>query len=356
MVSLASASLIASGVSTPGDHIAVIGTRPTALGTAETVGVATMLVSRTPFSSEERVRAREAADRLQFDLMLEPGAPADPVMTKLLTPGEIDEVVASHPVDISAPTDNRPFFFNMLRLRHIWNADLLTAGKNQPNMAAVLVLGALLGTVIVLSALCIVLPLMLTSREGVLTGAAPLIAYFACIGLAFMLIETSQMQRLIIVLGHPTYALSVVLFALLVSSGLGSYWTRNIPAETVASAGQRRLTWLLLALVVFGAVTPLVTRTLESAETPLRIAAAVALLFFPGILMGMAFPIGIKLASKKGERLMPWLWGVNGAFSVCASVLSVVIALGAGISAAFWTGALAYAGALLTFRLAARNS
>ncbi len=356
MVSLASAALVAAGVSTPADHIAVIGTRPTTLGTTETVGVGTMLVSRTPFSAEERARARETADTLQFDLMLEPGAPADPIMAKLLTPGQMAEVVASHPVDISAPTDNRPFFFNMLRLRHIWKADLLTAGKNQPNMAAVLVLGALLGTVIVLSAFCIVLPLLLTSREGVLRGAAPLIAYFACIGLAFMLIETSQMQRLIIVLGHPTYALSVVLFALLISSGLGSYWTRNIPAERVASDGLRRLTWLLLALIVFGVVTPMVTRSLESAETPFRIAAAVALLFFPGILMGMAFPIGIKLASNRSERLMPWLWGVNGAFSVCASVLSVVIALGAGISAAFWAGALAYAGALMTFRMAARST
>ena len=62
--------------------------------------------------------------------------------------------------------------------------------------------------------------------------------------------------------------------------------------------------------------------------------------------MGMAFPIGMGRALRDVPALSPWLWAVNGSASVCASVLAVVIALGAGISASFWTGALCYGAAM----------
>jgi len=74
----------------------------------------------------------------------------------------------------------------------------------------------------------------------------------------------------------------------------------------------------------------------------------------PGLLMGTAFPIGMKLASSRDEALTPWLWGVNGALSVVASVLAVAIALSWSISAAFWTGFAAYVAALVTYRSASR--
>ena len=75
----------------------------------------------------------------------------------------------------------------------------------------------------------------------------------------------------------------------------------------------------------------------------------------PGLFMGMAFPLGMKLAAREHPALTPWLWGVNGATSVCASVLAVAIALSSSISAAFWAGWLAYAVALAGFVLAARR-
>jgi hypothetical protein len=163
-----------------------------------------------------------------------------------------------------------------------------------------------------------------------------------------MLIETSQMQRLIIVLGHPAYGLSVVLFALLLSSGIGSYFTEGIGSETLARSGRVRLMTLVLALIAFGALTPLAASHFESATTPVRIAVAVAILFVPGLFMGMAFPLGMKLAAGR-VHLTPWLWGVNGATSVCASVVAVGIALTWSISAAFWTGCACYLVALIAF-------
>src|SRR5262249_26282395 len=157
--------------------------------------------------------------------------------------------------------------------------------------------------------------------------------FFAAIGFGFMLVEISQVQRLTIFLGHPVYSLSVVLFALLLSSGLGSLSTTGLGVD-------RRWPSTLLALLVvvlvgFGLITPGVIHRFEAASTPVRIAISVAMLLPVGCFMGMAFPIGMRRALAEAPSIAPWLWGVNGAASVCASVLVVVIALGWGISAAF---------------------
>jgi len=162
-----------------------------------------------------------------------------------------------------------------------------------------------------------------------------------------MLIEISQMQRLIVFLGNPIYSLSVVLFSLLLSSGLGSYLTRKIDVVQVRRSTTRRLIFLLATLVIFGLLTPQAVQLFYGATTIIRITIAVIILFAIGIFMGMAFPLGMKIASIKSEHLTPLLWGVNGAASVFASVLAVAIALSFNISTAFWTGVIFYIFALI---------
>jgi hypothetical protein len=137
-----------------------------------------------------------------------------------------------------------------------------------------------------------------------------------------------------------------VLFSLLVASGAGSFSTAGVGGEP--RRARARIMLLLVVLVVFGALTPVAIRHYSAASTPLRIAVSVAILAPLGFFMGMAFPIGMARAMRERPALTPWLWGINGAASVCASVLAVVIALGAGISAAFWMGALCYGVALIT--------
>jgi hypothetical protein len=114
-----------------------------------------------------------------------------------------------------------------------------------------------------------------------------------------------------------------------------------------------RLAALVIVLALFGAMTPALVRYTAAGSTAVRVGAALAVLFPAGLLMGMAFPLGITLASERTPGLTPWLWGLNGAGSVFASVLAVCIALTWSISAAFWTGWLAYVAALLAYRRAA---
>ena len=349
-LALAVDALKAVGVADPRAHIAIVRNMNIAHRTAEVPdGVGTLLVSARPFTDAELATLDRLASDLQFEVMFTPRLSRDRLFEELTGPSSAS-VVASYPLRINAPTDNSPFFFNMLRLRDLARLDLFESGKQSNNLKAVATLGVLLGTVTLLTLVCIFLPLWL--RRADVRGAGPLLLFFIAIGLGFMLVETSQMQRLIIALGHPTYALSVVLFGLLLSSGAGSYLTSGIAIARAPSAGASRLIVLVVVLALFGAVTPFVVRATAAASTPVRIGAALLLLFPAGLVMGMAFPLGMKLASSRASRLTPWLWGLNGAASVLASVLSVCIALTWSISAAFWTGWLAYAVALFAFRRA----
>lgn len=170
-----------------------------------------------------------------------------------------------------------------------------------------------------------------------------------------MLVEISQMQRLIIFLGHPTYGLTVVLFALLLSSGLGSFSTHRVGSSGLARSAAHRLLLLLCVLAVFGSLTPHAVRACAGARTPVRICVATVLLLPLGLCMGMAFPLGMKAAAaRSGPIITPWLWGINGATSVCGSVLALVIAMSWGISTSFWTGFSSYVLAVLAFFWAGR--
>jgi len=347
---LAVEALRALGVTDPRRHIAVVRNMQLVNRPADTPdGVGTILVSRQPFSDADMDALERQAARLQFDLPFSPRAARDQTYVRLTTPDGLQDFLRSYPVNVAAPTDDSPFFFNMLRLRDVVRPELLDFGKLSLNMKAVATLAVLLVTVTFLTAVCILMPLWLTRHQVQLAGAGPLFVFFIAIGLGFMLIETSQMQRLIIALGHPTYGLSVVLFALLLSSGFGSYLTASITSDTAHAAGRRRLLALVVVLAVFGAATPPIARWIEPMTTPVRVLAAVLLLFPAGLFMGMAFPLAMKLASTRARELTPWFWGLNGAASVLASVLSVCIALTWSISTAFWTGWLCYFVALAAF-------
>ena len=345
------------GVTDPRRHIAIVrNMRPFTYSRSDSPdGVGNILVSRRPFTDAELDTLEREAARLKFDVAFSPRAAADETFTRLTQPEGLDAFLAGYPINIVAPTDDSPFFFNMLRLRDFARRSLLDFGNLSHNMKAVATLGVLLMTVGVLTAICILLPLWLTRYSVLLTGSGPLLFFFIAIGLGFMLIETSQMQRLIIALGHPTYGLSVVLFAMLLSSGFGSYLTANVDPQSASAAGRTRLIALVVVLAAFGLITPAVARWSEPMTTAIRILAAVVLLFPAGMFMGMAFPLGMKLAATRAQELTPWLWGLNGAASVLASVLSVCIALTWSISTAFWVGWLCYLMALVTFTSAARR-
>jgi hypothetical protein len=291
----------------------------------------------------------DVTNELLFDLILTPDYSIDSNFERITSGTHLNDFIAEFPLNIAPPTDDNPFFFHMLRLRDILDFKSYNQGMMNFNVIAVFTLGTLLIIVFVLTVLCIIIPLLLTSKRLVNSetrNAFPLSIFFAFIGLGFMMIEISQMQRLTVFLGHPTYSLSVVLFSLLLSSGVGSYFTERVHTKVLYSTGIRILI-LLCIIGIFGIVTPAMIRSFSGAVTPIRIFLAVLVLFPMGFFMGMAFPLGLKIASTQANSLTPWFWGINGAMSVFASVLAIAISLSSGISSSFWTGFGCYAVSLI---------
>jgi predicted membrane-bound spermidine synthase len=345
LVSLASAALREAGVSDPRGHIMIVKNISGAFGT----GIGTVLLSPGAFTEADIDHVEKIAGMMRYEIVLTPRQAPEEYFAALASEKHADEFIRGFPLDISPPTDNRPFFFNMLRLGDIFNKSLLEQGGMSQNIRAVSVLWMLMFIVAVLTALFILLPLILSSGRRAIGGSMPMFFFFAAIGFGFILVETSQLQRLTVFLGHPSYSLSVVLFSLLLSSGMGSFSTRNIVGESLARHGRIRLLALVAVVIVFGSITPMVIMMFRSSETMVRILVSVGILFPLGYFMGMAFPIGMRLAAGRSGDITPWFWGINGATSVCGSVFSVFLAIHFGISTSFWVGFACYLVALAAF-------
>lgn len=347
LTALAATALKELGVEDPRRHMIMTTNMATSSAAMRHTGVGTLLVSRAPFTEADIVRAQDVAKALRFDVVLTPNNSLNETFATLASGQDLDRFTAAYPIDISAPTDDRPFFFNMLRFRDIFKPNLREQGIMSFNMRAVVILGYLLLLVTVLTLSCIVLPLMFKARAEITRGSFAFILFFCCIGFGFMLFEIAQMQRLNLFLGHPVYGLSVVLFSLLISCGGGSYFAdrRVGPIENPL----HKLAILVCVLAVLGLLTPQIVGVFGAQSTPIRIFIAFVMLVPAGFFLGMPFPLAMKQATTSYPALTPWFWGINGATSVCASVLATTIAMSAGISMAYWTGLVFYLLAFAVF-------
>ena len=201
------------------------------------------------------------------------------------------------------------------------------------NIQAVRVLLVLTGIVVVLGLAIIAVPIYFRP-ELWRQSHSSLTLYFAAIGVGFMLMEIGHLQRLSIFLGHPVYGITVVLFSLLVASSVGS-----------ACAGRfQKALWL--SIPVFASLiyaTPTVVAASVALSTVNRITISTLLLLPFGFFMGMFLPIGLQTAQRHaGQSMAAWYWAVNGAFSVTASVVAVLITIFNGITATLYVALSAY--------------
>lgn len=344
LVALGTASLIQSGIRNPRDHLVLVRTRTSAdPNYRDAIGVGTLLVARQPFSAEDLAATRTVAARLGFEVVLDPRGVADPTLDALTAPDTFASAVAGSSLDISPPTDDRPFFFHMVPLTRALRLATFDQGNVSFNIAAVIVLVGALAVAAVLAAACFagVFAIRRWQPDSGTVRACDA-AFFSAIGLGYILIEISQLHRLSVFLGHPTHGLVVVLFALLLSSGAGSFAVRRWPEGGGRIAHVRPLLVAPFVLLAFGLLTPAATAQFRSLETPLRILVAIATLGPIGFVMGAAFPRGLQLVRRRAPAATPWLWAINGAMSVLGSLVAVLVSISAGVSAAFWLGVAAY--------------
>jgi spermidine synthase len=312
-------------------------------------GVTTFMLRTTPFTNGENLTLRAAAQDLGFNLIYAPGldggAPeGDRRYVALATAPDAAAIYRATGVDISPVVDDRPFFFQGVKREMMARAMRDAAITNSSDGVSLLarVLYVSLGLV----TLFIVLPLVV--RGGRATRELPVgwLSYFACLGVGFMLIEIGLMQRFVLFLGHPVYALSVVLFTLLLGGAVGSRLSRRLQANP------RRL--LTIALPVVGAIAIVYAYALPSVFSAglglpraMRILLSMVLLAPLGVALGMPLPAGIATLGRRSPEHLAWVWAINGATSVLGSVLAMLIALAVGFRTVVLTGAACYALALV---------
>ena len=347
LTALAAKALREQGIDDPRAHMILIRNPDSFPGFPGVhLAAANMLISKAPFSQTDIDKIEQVAHDLRFQIILAPEpVESDPVFAAVAEAKDANSVPIGISVDISPPTDSRPFFFQMVRYRDIFNSSLY--GEASYLTQPVLALFSLAIVMLVLTGLCILLPLLVTTSRRALEGMTPFVVFFCAIGLGFLLLEIAQLQRLTIFLGHPTYALSVVLFSLLIFSGIGSFASEQLIKPRNRSLLLLPFVALIAVIIAAGVATAPITHAYDGATTPVRIFTAVALLAPMGLLMGMPFPIGMRLASLRENAPTAFFWGINGATSVLASVLGVSIALQWGIPQAFWVGVAFYVVAAL---------
>jgi hypothetical protein len=311
---------------------------------SKTLGVGTLLVSNKDFSDDDLQLIETSATKAGFEIILSPRQSRDDVLAIIADGKNLEEFTKSFRANIDAPTDDSPFFFHWTRISDVWSGGFASWWHRNDS---VLVLMALLQITCALTFIFILIPIALkTDRKGIV-GLIPYSIYFACLGLGFMFIEISQLQRLTVFLGHPTYALTVALSTLLVSSGVGSLLSQSIRWNDRAYGPATMLALLVAVLSLCGWITPFVVKYFVAETTRIRIMVSIALLFPMGLFLGMPFPIGMTWASARSQVATPWLWGINGAMSVIGSVISVIVAMGWGISVSVWTGVACYVVAMV---------
>ncbi len=335
LIALSVAGLARVGVTDPKAHLFACGAaRSTAL-----------LIKRTPLAPDEIATLRRHCKKNKFAEAFAPDEPRTELRRRLVTGVDPRRADPDHLTDLRAPTDDRPFFFYTVPTARFLDVARDLKGMQADNPGLLVLLG-LLGVSLVLSLVFLIGPLALRrAAEG--SGSPPgprarPLLFFFCLGGGFIFVEVALVQHFVMFLGHPVYALSTVLVALLLWAGIGSLLTARVRVvEAAVSAGQRAQ--LLVAVLALYAVIlgPVLDQTV-GLPFGARLAVTLGLLAPLGLLMGAQAPLGVKLLDARSPELIAWCWGVNGVASVVATAVGTLLALQFGFSAVFLTAGLCY--------------
>jgi hypothetical protein len=338
-----------------------------------------ILVKKIPFSPDEIESIKIFSKKRWFDLIHYPGIKEEETNVYIRMPSnkyftafkdilnpETRRSFEDHYIFDTRPVrDDNPFFHYYLRLKNIKTIYKITGEKWQYFIEEGYILPAVFIQVLLLSLILILFPAF-SRRRGDNTPSPPFskggmggffkarrfLPYFAFIGIGFMFVEVSLIQKIILPLENPSYAVATVLTSILISSGIGSLLSYRIPglrSPSVAIA----LSFLIIA---YSIILPTISDIISPHSMPVKI-ISVFFTFMPlSLLMGIPFPTGLKILGERDESLIPWAWAINGSLSVLAPILSIMLAMVVGFKIVLWIGALTYAMAFIILKRFAKGS
>jgi hypothetical protein len=318
-----------------------------------------ILIKKSPFTLYEIVSIRNFTKNRKFDLIYYPGITEKEtnvnirmplneyfiLFKNLLKPETREQFINMYAFNIKPVRDENPFFHYYLKLKNIKAIYMMMGEKWQYFIQEGYILPVVFIQVLLLSLILVFLPAFSSAYPSTLTGKG-LLPYFAFLGLGFMFVEVSFVQKMILVLENPSYAVATVLTSILVSSGIGSLlsykimWLRNAAITLI-------ITFFIILYSIF---LPSLSDVISQNPLYIKILFIFIALMPLGLLMGMPFPVGLKVLGEKNDKLISWAWAINGCFSVLAPVLTIMLALVVGFKVVLWLAALTYGMAFVNLR------
>ena len=286
-------------------------------GTTEDPPQMIFMLRRRPFTADETAAIMGWSEATP---VIVPGHVAQGAFGDLLSGRKsMAQYVDEAPVRAGPVFDDRPFFFARQKP---WGL---------PRSMMIAFVQVLLPLVLICGVL-----LVMGRPAGASRGAyRASLAYFACLGVGFIVVELALLQSMTLLLGHPIFTLSVLLFTLLAAGGLGSSLSARFRAPVVCSL-------IAAAGVVYAFVLPRLVPALLPLPLWARILIAIAMVAPLGFAMGMPFPSGLRRVGDGHLPDPPFFWGLNGVMSVVGSIGTVLIAVTLGFQVAMIIGACCY--------------
>ena len=328
-------------------------------------GTITFVVKRSPLNSEEIVKIRSFSDSLMFDPIILPHISESERIKYNSMQDEkffeyIDEILSGHrsrfydeyDFNIKPANDDQPYFSQFLKWKSLSYLKDIYGIRNAPflEIGYLLVIITFI-QIIIFALVLIILPLFktdLSQRDGFQKGNGKLktFLYFGAIGLGYMFVEIIFIQRFILYFGNIIYSAAAVISSMLICSGVGSYLSSKIKGS------KRNLIFICGSIFTFlisykFLLTPILQSTIGF-EFFLKAVIAFLLIAVLSFLMGMPFPIGLKIISTGNKTLVAWAFGINGCMSVASSILVVVVAVEFGFALVMLIAALSYLTAAIT--------
>ena len=350
-------ALRASGVEEPGRQLILIRGWQTS----------TLLLKNGLVNDLDIQRVRKFSEARSFDIAYCPGITRDETnrynqlrndwfheATQALLGEQREQFLDNYKFNLRPSTDERPYFFHFFKWRALNEILQLRERGGAPlTDAGYLILAATLAQAVFASLLLILLPIWLYQRRNhkakPAVNRSTVIGYFFILGLAFLFIEIAFIQKLLLFLHHPLYAVAVVLSSFLIFSGLGSAWLGRKPS----GIRSRLLGGAVTGILLFGTFYLLSLDTLIEHLSHLpdvaRILISVFLIAPLAFCMGMPFPLGLGSLSDYAPSLIPWAWAINGCASVISAVLASLLAIHLGFSTVIATALVLYALTLWVF-------
>jgi len=369
-----------------------------------------ILIKKSPFTLEDIKAIKDFSKNRRFDLIHYPGIkeeetniyikmPSNEYFTafkKMLNPETRMRFMHDYIFDISPVRDDNPFFHYYLRLKNIIEIYTLMGGKWQYFIEEGYILPAVFIQVIFWSLILILLPafsppfsspLSKGGRRGVkrwlegflvviarseateqfatkghserseesheIASATPrnnrgksFLPYFALLGIGFMFVEITLIQKIILPLENPSYAAAAVLTSILISSGIGSLLSHRVSRLRSSFV----IITISLLIIIYSFSLPVITDVISPYSIPVKIISLFFTLMPLGLLMGIPFPTGLKILSEENKSLIPWAWAINGCFSVLAPILTIMLSMVIGFKMVLWLGALTYVMAFMNLQ------